>query len=1814
MSVFFTIQSTQPVIQFPSEAVAINGETIIISGEQFNKNIIKISGQNVYDPNSKFVFNGRFNENISGINNTLSLNTVGFTPSGLAPSKYRVSVYNPANLSTNYFNLKILNQPSISGFDNKNVLPGQYVKVSGSNLYPGANLLFVDSAGNKVRPSFQETGLYRVTGGDIQNYGTGYSVGNTFNLQGLKKYEQNSYAVLTVSITGIDGSLGSFNINNSGIFTVPNLNSGIEFIPNSGNGRGALINFLYEKYENTGSLEFLEFQVPYNIRKNQSGILENLKFKDISSGAQFTGFYISGYPNIHSFSPQTGLVESTNIVASGDNLSFIQSLKIGDISVNSYSLVGDTGLSFKIPNFSSSDYIFVSGVYGSDKSSNLLNVSYPQLIASGYSPNDVLAGTGTIVRISGKHLQRIKYIDLGQPKVLIKDITINQDATQATFALPNAYTTTSLKIFSVDFPSSGELIRSNNSNDLLVSTTRLFEANVDIRYLSGIQAAKYLDEIEIYSPSGTSGDYGNLTNSEVLFLGITGNIDEPNAYSISGIKVSNSATGIRFKVPREVRNPQARIKIKRNKFGESYILPSNKSIDILPTIYDISNSNTTYNNLGFITISGINASNVNEIYFSGYQGTTNIFGFKDLAKIPLEIVSKNLIQITGESNNTTGYTVIEAKLGGDVTGIGEVFLFNEYYDTGIGYENQIITKGRNIKVSAISGFRPQNSDIFTSPSIVSSPLDQAFFYQIQTNSRATQFEISATTISGIGDAYLPPGINANLNSSNQIFGAPTSGGNYYIKIRAINGERPNEGMILQTNFGASGRSLAGAGIVYRGEWDPSIGYVGDGVRRDVVNYPNGANYWYAATTNTNSTPGPTNPNWIAFSNEFSATSTQISLSEQSNITSILNIGRLNVASGVIKSVNDIDSNLGSGFFLGYDNSYNPGKPKFRVGNSDNYIKFNGLGLDIVGPLSGILTTSRNILNSNNVVNSEHSVALGLNNLIESGSNNVFIFGTNNTASNSRRSSIIAGQANLITGLGAFISQDSNIVGGENNKIIGSFCNIGGGKNNIVDALSTGLAGIGNQIFSVSLTGEKNREIIYPLALYTNQLGILQNIKKTGEQDFYDIKLSNVTSTQLDVEFASVLDSEDLNIDIFSWISVYSQNLYSGSFGEDDKVSQFKVFSTGIASGVKDLRINFQTPFDGTDNIVVLNTLQSQDFYKNHITGVNRSGFNIVFSKSLDENVFAHFFAGNIGNFTGIKENLGKILEVGSVKPFANIIFGTGANFDIPIDRSQYIFQNVYKPDSNSLYIAKGREIEQNKLKIVLNNPIDPKNEYILLDAVSYTGTILNHNLQVYNTGLNSGLNTYSISLLSGIPESYIPIVDEIISGNNFYPYATSNHTQNQFNINFGNNLVEDVSFNVGIYRSGKYAFDSGSHFASSKIISGSNQNIFSIPFDLNLRKRPRILFNLENINNNNFYVANIEDITKTGFSIKLSNNLSSGEQLKINYLAVEGTGHEQYNAVNHILGYETFQLSKEIVINTENSASQEVKVFGRATSDNNLYYHIFTHSDPSRFDIKISDTISGQELKDLNFDYILTDLTRDLVLTRNLIGESAYGRLAGFGFDDVGSSTIGGGTGNFIKGLVSVIGGGVKNTILGDYNVIPGGRSNSISDFVSDFEAPKTVFCGVVAGNLNVITGNIQNAVILGGESNNIENTNRDVASESFASAIVGGKLNTISGSFSAILGGTHNNIRASYSYGVGRNIDIDKSGCMVLGDSTPTKKINLGSNTLTMHFASGIYITGVSSGVSPINLDLNNLPTGASNLPVGAIYRSGDFLKIKLF
>ena len=1847
MSTFFTITQAEPSISFPivpiisgidqiqldlnSTSYARNGELIIISGNQFKNNIVAISGESIYNSSENFVRYGKYKTNISGINNTLYEDVVGFNISGITPSSYKIYVYNEYGKSSNYFNLKVLDKPFISGFDKKSGLPGDYVRVSGYNFSPFANISFVDKNNSIVTPSFQETGLYKIINTEIQDYGTGYKINDIFNFSGFKPFASNTFARFQVTTTGINGSLGSLDILNSGIFTVPNLTTGIEFIPINGNGRGALINFEYEKYYNTGRLEFLEFQIPYNIRKDQSGILENLKFNGIKSGAIFDGFYISGYPSITTIAPTTGLIDSTRIFISGDNLSFANNLKIGDLVINTFNRVGETGINFLVPNFSSTDYVYVSGIYGQDKSPNLLTVTYPPVIASGFNPNDILAGTGSIITISGRYLQRINYINLGQPNVLRKDIGVNNIGTLASFKLPDKYITSEIKIFSIDFPNSGTLVNAPASNNLLLSSTPLSSDQINIRYTSGIEGAKYLDEIELYTSTGVSGNYGNLSNSDVFFLGITGSIDAPYAYLISGIKIQNSPTGIRFKLPREIKNPNSRIKIKRNKFGDEYILPSNKSIDVLPTIFNTTNSNTLYSNLGYLRISGINASNINLIYFSGYTGTKTILGQKSLNYFPLEIINKDSIQITGTNflgnyeNLTTGYTVIEAKLGGDITGSGEIFLFNNYFDTGIGYEDRIISNS-NIKVNSISGFRPPNSEIFTSPGYITTPLDQAFFYQITTNSRATRFEISSSLIDGVTEGPWPLGIERYLNTSNQIFGQPTGdGGIYFIKIRALDGERPDEGMLLNLHIGSSGRTLSGPGITYRGNWETGIGYVGSNLRRDVVKYfKDGNNFWYAGYTNIDSEPKAGNPNWVPFTNEFSTTATKVLLVEESSITNSLNIGEQGQPRGYIKSVNDLNPDLGSGFYLGYENrGLQPNgipidpRPKFRVGTLENYIKFDGLGLDIVGPMSGIITTSKDITNSNNIVASEASIALGSNNLVSKGNDNVFIFGTNNLITGSRRSSIVAGRDNVISSVQRFFSDNSTIGGGEKNLLVGSYCNIAGGYKNIIDATSTGLSAVANQMFITPITGQNPRNIFYPTEVFTNNLGLIANIRSL-EDDYHLISIKEISTTDYDLNIYP--DDTNSNARIFSWVSLYSDNLYSGSFINPNAVCEFKVDRASIISNQENFTIPFKTPFKNYNNnnqIVVLDFLVGEEARYTRLNNVNKNQFQVSLSSPITGSGILNYFVGGTGFFTGVDLNLGKSIEIRKSQPFNNIISGRDTIFNINPPRGQIHFCEVYKPNKHEYYFTNISG--SGNLVLNLSQEISDNIEYLYLNTLSYTGQINptpTIPIQVYQRFIPSGDTLYWIPLLSNvINAAYTPIIDIIQTGNiieNYYSLGISGKAQNGFFIFSSEPIKNDLILNVAAYTYGFTNHDNCNILSNFITISGSG-NYVDIPFSTTLLDKPIVFSSIECLNRQHNYLSNLEHVERTGFHLELSNNLVTGDQIRINYVAFSNTGSNAMTILERkLIDSNRLKIQKGIHFDLEDNFNYgELKIFGRAYDNSKTYLHKISYTDNNSFEITISGGLNVQNLPSFSYDYIASDLDYDKNIAKVNLDEYSYARLASFGFEDIGSSAIAGGTGNYIKGLVSNINGGVLNRIVGDFNAIAGGRNNFIAD-EDPSRYPRSVFCTVLGGSNNYVTGNVQYSNVIGGSGNGLINLTKDGILG--YSSILGGASNEISGTFCTVLGGENNSITGLYSHALGRNINVTRNGTIAFSDSTNTSKQFNRPDTMFVHFSGGLCITGFAQNNAPLVLDIGRLATASSQVPVGGVYREGEFLKIRLF
>jgi hypothetical protein len=169
----------------------------------------------------------------------------------------------------------------------------------------------------------------------------------------------------------------------------------------------------------------------------------------------------------------------------------------------------------------------------------------------------------------------------------------------------------------------------------------------------------------------------------------------------------------------------------------------------------------------------------------------------------------------------------------------------------------------------------------------------------------------------------------------------------------------------------------------------------------------------------------------------------------------------------------------------------------------------------------------------------------------------------------------------------------------------------------------------------------------------------------------------------------------------------------------------------------------------------------------------------------------------------------------------------------------------------------------------------------------------------------------------------------------------------------------------------------------------------------------------------------------------------------------------------------------------------------------------------------------------------------------SFIGGGIGNRVTGF------ISTVGGGDSNNASGAASTIGGGSSNYVNGQLGTVAGGSFNGASGYESV----------VAGGGGNTATG--AGSIIGGGEGN---------ATIGIYSTIGGGLLNTARALNSGILGGESNIVR------------VQDNDSFIIGSNITTNA----SNTTFVN-----------------QLNITQIPTSATGLPVGAVWRDGENLKI---
>jgi len=164
----------------------------------------------------------------------------------------------------------------------------------------------------------------------------------------------------------------------------------------------------------------------------------------------------------------------------------------------------------------------------------------------------------------------------------------------------------------------------------------------------------------------------------------------------------------------------------------------------------------------------------------------------------------------------------------------------------------------------------------------------------------------------------------------------------YWSVYASKGATGNTGLTGATGSNGADGAI-GAGIVYRGVYDPTLVYYNiNSVRRDVVKY--GSTY-YIYNYVSPSTPEAWNvAHWTTFGATFSSIATGLLLAEDATILRNLTIGSTDSTYGAIRSANkDAYSDTSSGFFLGFSDN----RPKLDIGNGTNYMRWNGIDSLIV---------------------------------------------------------------------------------------------------------------------------------------------------------------------------------------------------------------------------------------------------------------------------------------------------------------------------------------------------------------------------------------------------------------------------------------------------------------------------------------------------------------------------------------------------------------------------------------------------------------------------------------------------------------------------------------------------------------------------------------------------------------------------------------------------------------------------------------------------------------------------------------------------
>lgn len=282
--------------------------------------------------------------------------------------------------------------PRITGINPNYAYPGNYLRISGTNLNNLTSLYFEDLPAENY---------YVLSDTLISGIIPTGAVSGNIKLNTFGGYVEYPYSltypnILVTGVTPISGKAGD-NINIYGVnfYKIDKIMFGTGLNGSAGN-------------TTTGSYTVLDGQT-ISATVPTSGIWDYISVVSTTrqkSGVSNTKF--AAYPQIVSFTPNTGL-SGINVLINGFNFTGVKGVWFNDILSPSYTVTHNTGIVAKVPTGNALGYVSISGVSGVKVYSD--TYFYPEIILTGIYPSSISAGQRVV--ISGLNFQSGLLYNLG---------------------------------------------------------------------------------------------------------------------------------------------------------------------------------------------------------------------------------------------------------------------------------------------------------------------------------------------------------------------------------------------------------------------------------------------------------------------------------------------------------------------------------------------------------------------------------------------------------------------------------------------------------------------------------------------------------------------------------------------------------------------------------------------------------------------------------------------------------------------------------------------------------------------------------------------------------------------------------------------------------------------------------------------------------------------------------------------------------------------------------------------------------------------------------------------------------------------------------------------------------------------------------------------------------------------------------------------------------------------------------------------------------------------------------------------------------